>query len=296
MINFFSKYIFLILFSLNSIADIPAGFPLPTDERVKYILYNPSEVYGLNFLSNRDAGIEFSLDESIISASFGSSYGWSVKVENSNVLLIKPSAQAGDTNLRISTITKSGKYRRYFFDIYHVRKITNKDHHGIIYWATFVYPQINPDVPSNVDNSRLKDQEIDISIDKTKDEKQVEDAVKLAKLNKATKNMDKVSVYNYDYSYATPFGSVEKSSIPSRAYDDSKNIFIEFDGVKIKENMLSLDVKAVGFDGLETPVGFQAGLNAIIVSSIQKGLTIRYLNKKKSKIEVICIFNEKYSK
>lgn len=294
---------FLVFFKLH------AATPLPTDERIKYLMYNPSEVFSLAFVTGYDAGIQFGDTEEVVAAAFGNSSGWNVKVENGNILTIKPSAQASDTNLRISTIDEYGKRKIYFFDIFHKRKTAQGIPHGVIYWVYIFHPEINPDMPIEVIEKTVTDEAFDISPVKTTPEVNIKAAEESQKTQatsvdpKASSENLKAEVQgknnakiNYQYSYATSKDNLE--FVPKKVYDNGQNTFIELPSGVVSNYDITLNV--LDDKGYEVPFKHELYKNNyLIFKGTERIFVIRAKQKKGKKNQSpdhICVYNESLGK
>ncbi len=308
MRNVFFCFISLIFLNLNS------ATPLPTDERIRYIMYNPSEVYSLALVTGYDAGIQFGDTEEVVAAAFGNSGGWNVKVENGNILTIKPSAQATDTNLRISTIDEYGKRKIYFFDIFHKRKTAQGIPHGVIYWVYIFHPEINPDIPLQVIEKNITDEAFDISPIISKPEvniKAAEGKSANETQNKDAPNKDmpktenqeskapvqsKTSKLNYKYSYAASKDNT--ILIPKKVYDNDQNTFIELPSGVVQNYDISVNV--LDSQGYEVPIKYELyNINYIVFAGKEKIFVIRGKSKKDKKAKTtdhVCVYNENLGK
>jgi type IV secretion system protein VirB9 len=119
----------------NAAATPRAGM---ADSRVRWVNYNPEQVYRLNGVYHAVSQVLFGAGESIVNVALGNSVGWEV-APTENILFIKPRVDAGPTNLIVTT--KSGsEVRNYQFEL-----TVRKGHAGVgsnaMFQVRFRYPE-----------------------------------------------------------------------------------------------------------------------------------------------------------
>lgn len=80
-----------------------------SDDRIKTLVYDPSEVYRIVTRAGFQTAIEFNIDESIDTISIGDSIGWQLTPAGKR-LFIKPLHKSGITNLSVITTRRSYQF------------------------------------------------------------------------------------------------------------------------------------------------------------------------------------------
>lgn len=134
---FLSMMIALLILTSAAAEDIPkAG---SSDERVRWVNYNPWEVVGIHTVSRTVTKITFSENEAIMQVSLGDTLGWETVVAGNNVLL-KPREIHPPTNMTIITRRPTGTFRSYQFYI-EAREGEITEDSGVFFAIHFKYPQ-----------------------------------------------------------------------------------------------------------------------------------------------------------
>jgi len=102
---------------------------LPTDARVRQVLYDPNQVYEIVGTYGYQTALEFAADELVKVVSLGDSIAWQA-VPYRNRLFLKPVEPNASTNLTVVTDKRS-----YFFGLRGTRGA------GATYLVRFVYPR-----------------------------------------------------------------------------------------------------------------------------------------------------------
>jgi len=89
--------------------------PGPADPRIKWVNYDPAQVYRIVGAFRSATQVVFAADEEIAHVALGDTISWEVAPVG-NIIFIKPRERAGATNLIVST-TKGGVTRNYQFEL-----------------------------------------------------------------------------------------------------------------------------------------------------------------------------------
>lgn len=106
--------------------------PIPTDPRIRTILYNPNEVFKFVGHYGYQSSIEFAPDESILTISLGDSVSWMV-TPTGNRLFLKPIEQDALTNMTVIT-----NKRTYHFEL-HPEEADDINAPDMVFEMRFVY-------------------------------------------------------------------------------------------------------------------------------------------------------------
>jgi type IV secretion system protein VirB9 len=160
------------------------------DSRIKTFVYNPNEVYRVNFQFGYQSYIEFAKYEKIETISIGNPFSWKITPVDNRVF-IKPLEGAGRTNVTVFTNNTS-----YQFEIQSVKPSDEPDER-LAFVVRFFYPRDNYDAPPKV-------------VDK-----------------KGLLPFDTIRpvLYNFDYSLAGP-----TSISPVEVFDDGNRTYMKFAG------------------------------------------------------------------
>jgi type IV secretion system protein VirB9 len=107
----------VILGPLNASAVYAAATPRAglADSRIRWVNYNPEQVYRLNGVYHAVSQVLFGAGETIVNVALGNSVGWEV-APTDNILFIKPRVDAGPTNLIVTT-RNGTEMRNYQFEL-----------------------------------------------------------------------------------------------------------------------------------------------------------------------------------
>lgn len=109
-----------LLFACLMLAATPAmaretPHPGNADPRIKWVNYDPAQVYRIVGVFRSATQVVFAADEEIAHVALGDTISWEVAPVG-NIIFIKPRERAGPTNLIVST-TKGGVTRNYQFEL-----------------------------------------------------------------------------------------------------------------------------------------------------------------------------------
>jgi type IV secretion system protein VirB9 len=109
-----------LLFACLILAATPAmaretPHPGNADPRIKWVNYDPAQVYRIVGVFRSATQVVFAPDEEIAHVALGDTISWEVAPVG-NIIFIKPRERAGPTNLIVST-TKGGVTRNYQFEL-----------------------------------------------------------------------------------------------------------------------------------------------------------------------------------
>jgi len=137
------KIFFRVISSLFLLTPSSYAEEIPTvgdsDERVRWVNYNPWEVVTINTVSRAVTKITVSENEVIMQVSLGDTVGWETVVAGNNVIL-KPREIHPPTNMTIITRRPNGSYRSYQFYL-EAREGNIDEKSGAFFAINFQYPQ-----------------------------------------------------------------------------------------------------------------------------------------------------------
>ncbi len=108
--------------------------PLPTDQRLRVIVYNPNDVFKYIGFYGYESSIVFAPDETISSLTMGDSVAWQI-VPNANRLFIKPIENDATTNMTVIT-----NKRVYHFEL-HANYAKSINDPNMVFSVKFLYPE-----------------------------------------------------------------------------------------------------------------------------------------------------------
>ncbi|MBI1275863.1 P-type conjugative transfer protein VirB9 [bacterium] len=162
--------------------------PIPSDRRIRTVVYSPNEVVKFVGHYNYQTSIEFEEGEEIQTISIGDSIAWQLTPVN-NRLFLKPVEQAADTNMTLVTNRRS-----YLFEL-HARETESMNDPSMVFTLRFVYPD---STLGNVSNYYRQEALPDLQRESYK--------------------------YNFNYSIAGDARNIE----PIRVFDDGRFTYFEF--------------------------------------------------------------------
>lgn len=130
------RFLIIALTLITALASTPvmAAQKLESsDDRIKTLVYDPSEVYRVVSRAGFQTSIEFSNDETIDTISIGDSIGWQLTPAGKR-LFIKPLHKSGITNLSVITTRRS-----YQFELVATSSTNLNSSHS--YVVKFYYPE-----------------------------------------------------------------------------------------------------------------------------------------------------------
>lgn len=187
------RYIVAIVVAL-SFAFAPSAYalrdsrPLPTDNRIHSIVYNPDDVFKFTGHYGFQSSIVFEEGEEVDTISMGDSVAWQI-VTSGNRIFLKPMEQDATTNMTVIT-----NRRVYQFEL-HAKAAGDNGINAddMIFVLRFTYPDEQPSGIQNVSNAPLK---IDLS---------------------------EPGKYNFNYSISGP-----EQVAPIKIFDDGEFTYFEF--------------------------------------------------------------------
>ncbi len=171
---------------------------LSTDSRMRMVSYDPNNVVTIVGSQLVQTSIQFADDETIIGVEGGDSAAWAIDINKikQNILFIKPTVDASDTNLAVITDK----------NLYHFHLVANtKDTASakeVTYNVRFHYPQAEQEALSLKLQAKRQRKE-SIVTDHAVDPMQV----------------------NWEYSFS---GRCAKDFVPIKAFDDGKFTYFQF--------------------------------------------------------------------
>jgi type IV secretion system protein VirB9 len=108
--------------------------PLPTDQRLRVLVYNPNDVFKYTGFYGYESSIVFAPDETISSLTMGDSVAWQM-IPNANRLFIKPIENDATTNMTVIT-----NKRVYHFEL-HASFAENINDPNMVFSVKFLYPE-----------------------------------------------------------------------------------------------------------------------------------------------------------
>lgn len=130
----------LFLAPLSALAQSSYVPSLPTDSRVRELVYDPSDIYTIDTKPGYQTYIEFSPQEEIQTISVGDRSLWQI-IPSGHRLFIRPYNVGASTNMAIIT-----NKRTYQFDLNSLPEGSGSA--GVIYVARFHYPEAMRNQPS----------------------------------------------------------------------------------------------------------------------------------------------------
>jgi len=267
----------LILSFFYSISIINSYEILPTDSRIKTIVYNPNEIFQLKFVTNYQAILELNTDESIEFISLGNPDPWNITRVDKK-LLIQPLEAGVKTNMTIST-----EKRMYLFEISSTENSLDEFDENVVFVAKFYYPSIEIDNPEDIYNDSINFgteyrtmEEQEKLIDSKIENRQQEYGG-----NKSNYFIANMGNFKYNYSYSG-YGPMIK---PDEVFSNGKQTFFYFK----KKSKLLPDIYSVSKAGMETRLSVGIVDKYVYVNSNASQFAIRHND------ELICIFKENES-
>jgi len=191
MTKLYSRYaVFIVAASMLLLASgaAYAFLPVPTDSRIKTLVYNENDVFHIVVHYGYQSSIEFAKNEEIEATSLGNSYAWKYSAVGRR-LFITALEGAAHTNMTIIT-----NKRTYQFDI-ESKDPSNGIDDELVYVVRFFYPDKDFDKPApRVDTKKFLPEPIVA-------EKQ----------------------YNFNYTLTGP-----DSIAPLKIFDDTKKLYLKF--------------------------------------------------------------------
>jgi type IV secretion system protein VirB9 len=108
--------------------------PLPTDHRVRTVMYQPDVVYKMTGHYRFQSSIEFEPDEEIKTISMGDSTSWLINPSGFR-LFLKPVEQDATTNMTLIT-----NKRTYLFEL-HAKETDDINDESLTFIMRFLYPE-----------------------------------------------------------------------------------------------------------------------------------------------------------
>ncbi|MET0155126.1 MAG: TrbG/VirB9 family P-type conjugative transfer protein [Rickettsiales bacterium] len=159
------------------------------DSRIKTFVYNPNEVYRVNFQFGYQSYVEFAKYEKIETISIGNPFSWKISPSDNRVF-IKPLEGAGRTNMTVFT-----NHHTYQFEIQSAPPSNDEPDEKLAFVVRFFYPSENYDVPpKSVDRASL-----------------------------LPSDTIRPLLYNFDYTLAGP-----DSIAPVEVFDDGNRTYMKF--------------------------------------------------------------------
>lgn len=162
---------------------------MPTDSRIKVMIYNPNDVFKYTGYYGFQASIEFGRTEEIVSISMGDTTAWQI-VPSGNRIFIKPMEEDATTNMTLIT-----NKRTYFFELYaeETKNIRDPD---LAFNVKFLYPD-----DEDVENIRTFANSSPI----------------------ASPQLDRPELYNFNY-----YISGNEEIAPLKIFDDGEFTYMQF--------------------------------------------------------------------
>lgn len=223
------------------------------DPRMRWIDYDPSQVYRVQGAFRTATQILFGAEETIQHVALGDSVSWEVAAER-NILFIKPKERQAATNLIVTTSARGEQLRNYMFEL--VTTASGR-RGGPYYQIRFRYPQDERDRASQA-----------LSVAQSALQQRIA-ALKL-------EHGAVVGARNYNY---TVQGASELQ--PSEVSDNGRFTLIRFPATQAVPA-----IYAVAADGTESLVPFDVRGEFVVVHSVERTLRLRRGRR------VLCIFNE----
>lgn len=240
----FSKYILgIAILTVCAYSGALAYLPVPTDSRIKTLIYNENDVYHIVVHYGYQSSIEFAKNEDIEATSLGTSYAWKYSTVGRRLFI---TALEGSAHTNMTVITNR---RTYHFDLESKDPGEGVDDE-LVYVVRFFYPDADFDKAAPV-----------VDTQKFLPEKNI------APAGKTTTAADKAN--NYNYSLTGP-----ESISPIKVFDDGKNTYLKF-----KNNNANIpNIFIVDASGKEVRTGYSRDGEYIVIKKPVKKLVLRLQN------------------
>ncbi|WP_336294027.1 P-type conjugative transfer protein VirB9 [Bartonella sp. CB169] len=252
---FFSTIIALSLYNFSYASVFPTK--APSDNRIRFVNYEPYNVTKVIGSIRSSVQIEFSANEEIAHVAIGNSIAWEVAPAG-NILFLKPREVQPTTNLQVVTTRQDGSKRSYQFEL-----LTQDDELSpekeTYFLVKFRYPQ-----------EEIEQRRLEALLKYNKKQTQYIDGIFNA--------YEQYGPRNWAYSAQ---GSIVLE--PSSIYDNGKTTTLTFLG-----NQEIPAIYVVNNDGTESLIPKTVRGNMVIVHTIAPRFILR------SGKNVLCIFNEAY--
>jgi len=224
------------------------------DPRMRWIDYDPAQVYRVQGAFRTATQILFGSDETIQHVALGDSVSWEVAAEK-NILFLKPKEAQAATNLIVTTAA-GGRLRNYMFELV---TMAEGRRGGAYYQVRFRYPQDERDRAAAALSAA---------------EAAVRRRMTALKLERGAVEGPR----NYRY---TVQGARELQ--PSEVSDNGRFTLLRFPASQPVPAIYSVTA-----DGSESLVPFDVRGEFVVVHSVEQGLRLRRGRS------VLCIYNEAY--
>jgi type IV secretion system protein VirB9 len=124
---------FMNLSIINNAFAVRESRPLPVDNRIRVMVYNPDDVFKYTGFYGYQASIEFAADEVIDNISVGDSVAWQL-VPSGRRLFLKPVEPDATTNMTLLT-----NKHMYHFEL-HAKEASSIEDPDMIFTIRFIYP------------------------------------------------------------------------------------------------------------------------------------------------------------
>lgn len=230
-----------------------AFLPVPTDSRIKTLIYNENDVYHIVVHYGYQSSIEFAKNEEIEATSLGTSYAWKYSAVGRRLFI---TALEGSAHTNMTVITNK---RTYHFDLESKDPGEGVDDE-LVYVVRFFYPDANFDKSTPiVDTKKFSPEKItseNVAPDKVVSEK---------------------GGYNYNYSLTGP-----DIIAPIKVFDDGKSTYLKF-----KNNNANIpNIFIVEGSGKEVRTGYSREGEYIVIKKPVKKLVLRLQN------DMVTVYNE----
>jgi type IV secretion system protein VirB9 len=271
----------LMLIAPNAIA---AQKLASSDDRIKTLVYDSSEVFRVVTRSGFQTTIEFKDDETIDTISIGDSIGWQL-VPAGKRLFVKPLHKSGITNLSVITNRRS-----YQFELVATSSTSLNSNNS--YVVKFYYPS---SAPQTAPVRQIMPEEQTRGYLRPVSETQIPQipapapAVRSAPLPSLTMPLPGESpiqaaavapaapVMNYSYTLSGP-----NNLAPVRVFDNGRSTYFQFGPSVTKKPQIAV----VGADGKEYPLTIRVERNLAVVDAIAPKISIRSGN------DTVYVYNE----
>lgn len=235
---------------------------LPTDPRVKQLIYQKDNVYKLDLYLKAITSIQFEKDEVVKAILVGDSASWEIiRLQRGNVISIKPLIADTVTNMTMYT-----DKRVYTFELHAVGEIS-ADSGNLLkqnYRSTFIYPP--EETKKKVTKGKKKTQKKG-----SKNKKRAKKANNLFMVDENTY----ASLMDIKY-----FVAGQSRFVPLNVYDNGRQTFFTLPKFASRPAIFKVDDK-----GNESLVNSRSRGNVVIVDSVSNFWTLRIGD------EAICVSN-----
>ena len=232
-----------------------------TDDRIKTLVYDSSEVFRIVSRAGFQTTLEFNNDETIDTISIGDSIGWQLTPAGRR-LFIKPLHKSGITNLSVITNRRS-----YQFELLATSSASLNSSHS--YVVKFYYPDsVQNNAYQEIDRTRGSLRPVGDTVIPQLPAPVVAPAPLVAgpmpgEASAATPFQ--TSSYNYNYTMTGP-----EAVAPVKIYDNGKSTFFQFNNAAAKPQVF-----VIGANGTEYSLNPRSEGGMVVVDAVAPKMALK---------------------